>query len=76
MKPILRLATLLLLMLGLSHLALAEPFACVLRGQQALKIGGDDVGLILGAGPIGVMHVLAARAAGAAKICCTSRAAW
>jgi L-iditol 2-dehydrogenase len=48
--------------------ALAEPFACVLHGQQALGIGGEDVVLILGAGPIGVMHVLAARAAGAKKI--------
>ena len=48
--------------------ALAEPFACVLRGQQALKVGSGDVVLVLGAGPIGVMHVLAAKAAGAAKI--------
>ncbi|MCX6630712.1 MAG: alcohol dehydrogenase catalytic domain-containing protein [Candidatus Solibacter sp.] len=48
--------------------ALAEPFACVLRGQQGLRIGSEDVVLILGAGPIGVMHVLAARAAGAKKI--------
>ena len=48
--------------------ALAEPFACVLRGQQALKVGSGDVVLILGAGPIGAMHVLAAKAAGAAKI--------
>jgi L-iditol 2-dehydrogenase len=48
--------------------ALAEPFACVLHGQQALVLSSDDVVLILGAGPIGVMHVLAARAAGARKI--------
>jgi L-iditol 2-dehydrogenase len=48
--------------------ALAEPFACVLHGQQALGLGCDDVVLILGAGPIGVMHVLAARAAGAKRI--------
>jgi 2-desacetyl-2-hydroxyethyl bacteriochlorophyllide A dehydrogenase len=48
--------------------ALAEPFACVLRGQRALGISGADVVLILGAGPIGIMHVLAARAAGARKI--------
>ncbi len=48
--------------------ALAEPFACVLRGQKALEIGSRDVVLILGAGPIGVMHVLAAKSAGAAKI--------
>jgi L-iditol 2-dehydrogenase len=48
--------------------ALVEPFACVLRGQQALKTGEGDVVLILGAGPIGLMHVFAAKAAGAAKI--------
>ena len=48
--------------------ALAEPFACVLHGQQGLGISSEDVVLILGAGPIGVMHVLAARAAGAKKI--------
>jgi L-iditol 2-dehydrogenase len=48
--------------------ALAEPFACVLHGQQALEIDSEDVVLILGAGPIGVMHVLAAKAAGAKRI--------
>lgn len=48
--------------------ALAEPFACVLHGQRALGIGSEDVVLIMGAGPIGVMHVIAARAAGAKKI--------
>ncbi len=48
--------------------ALAEPFACVLHGQEELGIGAGDVVLVLGAGPIGVMHVLAARAAGAKKI--------
>ncbi len=48
--------------------ALAEPFACVLHGQQGLGVGSEDIVLILGAGPIGVMHVLAARAAGAKRI--------
>ena len=48
--------------------ALAEPFACVLRGQRALNVGGGDVVLILGAGPIGAMHALAAKAAGAERI--------
>ena len=48
--------------------ALAEPFACVLRGQRALNVGGGDAVLILGAGPIGVMHALAAKAAGAERI--------
>jgi len=54
--------------LDAAAVALAEPFACVLRGQQGLGIGSEDVVLILGAGPIGVMHILAARAAGAKKI--------
>ena len=53
--------------------ALAEPFACVLHGQQALRIDCEDVVLILGAGPIGVMHVLAAKAAGAKKILVSER---
>jgi L-iditol 2-dehydrogenase len=48
--------------------ALAEPFACVLRGQKAVNLGSDDVVLILGAGPIGVMHTIAARAADARKV--------
>jgi L-iditol 2-dehydrogenase len=48
--------------------ALAEPFACVLHGQRALRIGSEDIVLILGAGPIGIMHTIAARAAGARKV--------
>jgi 2-desacetyl-2-hydroxyethyl bacteriochlorophyllide A dehydrogenase len=53
--------------------ALAEPFACVLRGQKAVNVGRDDVVLILGAGPIGVMHTIAARAAGARKVIVSER---
>ena len=48
--------------------ALAEPFACVLRGQNALHIKPADVVLVMGAGPIGVMHVKLARARGAGRI--------
>ena len=48
--------------------ALAEPLACVLRGQQALGLRSEDLVLIMGAGPIGIMHILAARAAGVEKI--------
>jgi L-iditol 2-dehydrogenase len=41
--------------------AVAEPLACVLRGQRPCRIAeGDDV-LIVGAGPIGLLHLLAAR---------------
>jgi L-iditol 2-dehydrogenase len=48
--------------------ALIEPFACVLRGQDALAIRPDDVVLIIGAGPIGNMHVMLARLKGAQRV--------
>ena len=48
--------------------ALIEPFACVLRGQEPLKIIPGDVVLVMGAGPIGLMHMLLARLSGAARV--------
>jgi L-iditol 2-dehydrogenase len=48
--------------------ALIEPFACVLRGQAPLHIGPDDVVLVVGAGPIGVMHIMLARLQGAKRV--------
>ena len=48
--------------------ALVEPFACVLRGQNALHIQPGEVVLVMGAGPIGVMHIKLARLRGAAKV--------
>jgi L-iditol 2-dehydrogenase len=48
--------------------ALMEPFACVLRGQNALRMQPGEVVLVMGAGPIGVMHVKLARARGAGRI--------
>jgi L-iditol 2-dehydrogenase len=48
--------------------ALIEPFACVLRGQNALHMNPGEVVLVMGAGPIGVMHVKLARARGAGRI--------
>ncbi|HUZ85516.1 MAG TPA: alcohol dehydrogenase catalytic domain-containing protein [Candidatus Baltobacterales bacterium] len=37
--------------------ALAEPLACVLRGSKAARITADDLVVIFGAGPIGLLHV-------------------
>ncbi len=51
-----------------ASLALCEPFACVLHGQDAVQLGEHDAVLILGAGPIGLMHVLLARWRGAHRI--------
>jgi len=48
--------------------AMIEPFACVLRGQNTVNVGPGDVVLVMGAGPIGMMHVMLARLRGAAKV--------
>jgi L-iditol 2-dehydrogenase len=48
--------------------ALLEPFACVLRGQNALGIKPGEAVLVMGAGPIGVMHAKLAKARGAGKV--------
>jgi len=48
--------------------ALVEPFACVLRGQNVLHIQPGEVVLIMGAGPIGVMHIKLAKARGAGRV--------
>jgi L-iditol 2-dehydrogenase len=48
--------------------AMMEPFACVLRGQNALHIVAGEAVLIMGAGPIGVMHLKLARARGAGRV--------
>jgi L-iditol 2-dehydrogenase len=48
--------------------ALLEPFACVVRGQNALSIQPGEIVLVLGAGPIGVMHTKLAKARGAGRV--------
>ncbi len=48
--------------------ALIEPFACVLRGQDALHIQPGEVVLIVGAGPIGMMHMILADLRGARSV--------
>jgi L-iditol 2-dehydrogenase len=48
--------------------ALIEPFACVLRGQDALHVQPGEVVLIIGAGPIGSMHALLAHLRGASRV--------
>jgi L-iditol 2-dehydrogenase len=44
-----------------AELSLVEPLACVLRGQRPLAIAPGDVVLVVGAGPIGLMHLAAAQ---------------
>jgi L-iditol 2-dehydrogenase len=48
--------------------ALAEPLSCCINGQEAIRIGLGDVVLVVGAGPIGLMHVQLAKASGARQV--------
>jgi L-iditol 2-dehydrogenase len=54
--------------MSLDAAALIEPASCVLNGQLMTRIGLNDTVLIIGAGPIGIMHGLLARSFGAAKV--------
>ncbi len=48
--------------------ALNEPFSCCYNGSRACRIEPGDSVLIVGAGPIGIMHLLLARLSGASKV--------
>jgi L-iditol 2-dehydrogenase len=48
--------------------SIAEPLACVINGQILSKIETGDTVLILGAGPIGILHSLLAKINGAGKV--------
>ena len=48
--------------------ALAEPLACCINGQRNAQVAMGDSVVILGAGPIGLMHAALARAAGARQV--------
>ena len=47
---------------------LAEPLACCLNAQAKLKIAPSDNVLIMGAGPLGILHGLAAKHAAARSV--------
>jgi L-iditol 2-dehydrogenase len=48
--------------------SLTEPLACVLNGQELAQVGQGDIVVVLGAGPIGCLHVRLARARGARTV--------
>lgn len=54
--------------LSFEEAALLEPLACVVHGIEPLKILPEDTVLILGAGPVGLLHILMAKLKGAHKI--------
>ncbi|MFQ5651896.1 MAG: zinc-binding dehydrogenase [bacterium] len=54
--------------LSYEQAATLEPLACVVHGIEQLTMHPDDTVLILGAGSIGLLHILMARIKGAHKI--------
>jgi len=51
--------------IGFDEAAFLEPLACVVHGMDPLKITGKNTILIIGAGPIGLLHLLLAKSKGA-----------
>lgn len=59
--------------LSFEETALLEPLSCCYHGLTACQvIPGDEV-LVIGAGPIGIMHMQLARVMGAARIACAAK---
>ena len=54
--------------LAAEHAALAEPISCAVNSLEQCNIEEGDVVLVVGAGPMGLLNVLVARARGASKI--------
>ena len=54
--------------LSFAEASLAEPLSCVINGQEHARVGAGQTVVVVGAGPIGCLHVRLARARGAARV--------
>lgn len=54
--------------MSFAEAALVEPLSCCYNGIQAGRLVPGDTVLVIGGGPIGLMHVLLARLAGARRV--------
>lgn len=54
--------------LSYAEASVTEPLACALNAQELARVGDGDVVVVMGAGPIGCMHVRLARSLGAAEV--------
>jgi L-iditol 2-dehydrogenase len=54
--------------LSFEEAAIAEPFACVINGQEISKVSLGDKVVIVGSGPIGCMHIVLSKLHGASKV--------
>lgn len=48
--------------------ALMEPLACVLHGLDMIRVRPDDTVVLIGAGPISLLHLLALRQSGVGRV--------
>ena len=56
------------------HAALAEPVSCAVNAVDNCRIQGGETVVVVGAGPLGILNLYAARAAGASKLILAQRA--
>jgi L-iditol 2-dehydrogenase len=54
--------------LSFAEASVAEPLSCVINGQERAGVGKGQTVVVVGAGPIGCLHVRLARARGAARV--------
>jgi len=54
--------------LSYEEAALVEPLSCCLHGQEFAQTRAGDIVTVIGAGPIGLMHVVLSKAIGASKV--------
>ncbi|HHY46642.1 MAG TPA: alcohol dehydrogenase catalytic domain-containing protein [Firmicutes bacterium] len=54
--------------LSYEEAAINEPLSCCYNGMMACRVSPGDAVLIIGAGPIGALHIMLARLTGARKI--------
>ena len=54
--------------MSFAEASVAEPLSCVINGQELAGVGDGQTVVVVGAGPIGCLHVRLARARGAARV--------
>jgi len=53
---------------GFEEAALAEPLSCCIRALRASQVGQRDMVVVIGGGPLGIMHCRLAKVNGAGKV--------
>jgi L-iditol 2-dehydrogenase len=59
--------------LSFEEASLAEPLSCCLRAQKALKVSAGDIVVVIGGGPVGMMHCRLAKIHNASKVVLVER---